>query len=160
MAYSIGTILYATDLGPRSLEVFQHAVGYARQFGAKMHVITCIEAIGDYANVTLDTYVPAEVIALFREDGIKRINEEIETRFNRHDAAHPDNTCREVIASVQIIEGSAADVVLSEQKRLNADLIVLGSHGHTALGEMLIGSVAHKVTVKSPVPVLLVPINQ
>ena len=50
--------------------------------------------------------------------------------------------------------------VLSEQKRLAADLIVLGSHGHTALGEMLIGSVAHKVTVKSPVPVLLVPINQ
>ena len=121
MAYDIGTILYATDLGPRSLEVFQHAVGIARRFGAKMHVVTCIEAIGDYANVTLDTYVPAEVIAQIREDGIKRINEEIEARLNRHDAAHPDNTAREVIASIQIIEGNAAEVVLSEQKRLAAD---------------------------------------
>jgi len=42
---------------------------------------------------------------------------------------------------------------------VSAELIVLGSHGHTAIGETVLGSVAHKVTMKATVPVLLVPIG-
>src|SRR5574337_621431 len=65
----------------------------------------------------------------------------------------------EVIGSVQVLEGYPAETVLAEAERLGADLIVLGSHGHSALGEMLIGSVAHRVSAVATVPVLLVPIK-
>jgi len=42
---------------------------------------------------------------------------------------------------------------------VNAELIVLGSHGHSAIGEAVLGSVAHRITMKATVPVLLVPIG-
>ncbi|PWV63542.1 universal stress protein [Plasticicumulans acidivorans] len=160
MAYGISTILYATDLGPRGPEVFRHAAGIARRFEAKVHILTVIEAIGDYANVTLDAYVPNEIIEQIRTDGIKRIREDLDSRLAAFDAANPDLASKDVVASVQILEGNAAELILKEAERLKADLIVLGSHGHSAIGEMLIGSVAHKITVRSDVPVLLVPINK
>lgn len=40
------------------------------------------------------------------------------------------------------------------------DFVVLGSHGHTAAFDLLLGSVAHGVVRKSPVPVVLVPIRK
>ena len=38
----------------------------------------------------------------------------------------------------------------------NVDLIVMGTHGHTGLAHMLMGSVAEKVVRKAPCPVLTV----
>jgi nucleotide-binding universal stress UspA family protein len=41
-----------------------------------------------------------------------------------------------------------------------ADVIVMGSRGHSTIGELLLGSVAHKVTMKADIPVMLVPIDR
>ena len=38
--------------------------------------------------------------------------------------------------------------------------IVMGSHGHTAVGELLLGSTAHRVAQRSTVPVLLVRVAE
>ncbi|WP_254050868.1 universal stress protein [Zoogloea sp. LCSB751] len=40
MAYQIKSILYASDLTPRSPAVFRHAVGLATRFEAKLHAMT------------------------------------------------------------------------------------------------------------------------
>ena len=40
MSYSIDRILYATELEPDSPRVFRHAVGIARRFNAKLHILT------------------------------------------------------------------------------------------------------------------------
>lgn len=48
-------------------------------------------------------------------------------------------------------------LVLEEAKATG--LILLGSHGASALKTLLIGSVAQKVTEKTRIPVLLVPIG-
>src|SRR6266540_3428960 len=45
----------------------------------------------------------------------------------------------------KIISGSAREAILDEAERWDADLIVLGSHGHTALGRFFFGSVSQKV---------------
>ena len=49
MDYTIRTILYATDLGPHGVEVFNHAFSLAKQYGAKIHVVHALEPMSDYA---------------------------------------------------------------------------------------------------------------
>ena len=41
-------------------------------------------------------------------------------------------------------------------ERIDADLIVIGTHGRTGLAHVLMGSVAEKVVRKAPCPVLTV----
>ncbi|HEX3214249.1 MAG TPA: universal stress protein, partial [Actinomycetota bacterium] len=52
--------------------------------------------------------------------------------------------------------GSPAGPILEHARELGASLIVVGSHGHSALGGLLIGSVANKLTQLSACPVLVV----
>lgn len=53
--------------------------------------------------------------------------------------------------------GSTAKVILEQATECDARMIVLGSHGHSALYDLIAGSVAESVIRKSDRPVLLVP---
>lgn len=59
-----------------------------------------------------------------------------------------------------VVEGEAASVVLKMADDEDVDLIVMGSHTHSAIGELVLGSVARKVTHQSKRPVLLVPLKE
>lgn len=48
------------------------------------------------------------------------------------------------------------DVILDYAQAHGADLIVMGSHGHTGLRHLLMGSVAEHVLRHAPCPVLVV----
>jgi nucleotide-binding universal stress UspA family protein len=52
--------------------------------------------------------------------------------------------------------GDAAGRITQFALEHEADLIVMGSHGHTALGSVALGSVATKVLASCRVPVLIV----
>ncbi|TNF61128.1 MAG: universal stress protein [Burkholderiales bacterium] len=52
--------------------------------------------------------------------------------------------------------GSAADIIAKTATAGKFDLVVMGSHGHTALGNLVMGSVATKVLAHCTTPVLLV----
>ena len=52
--------------------------------------------------------------------------------------------------------GSPAGAILEYARDVSAGMIVVGSHGHSALGGLLIGSVAHKLAQLSTCPVLVV----
>jgi nucleotide-binding universal stress UspA family protein len=55
------------------------------------------------------------------------------------------------------IQGPLVEKVLAEAEKQNADLIVMGSHGHGALFEFLVGSVTNGVLKSAKCPVLVVP---
>ncbi|MDQ3624474.1 MAG: universal stress protein [Verrucomicrobiota bacterium] len=55
------------------------------------------------------------------------------------------------------VEGPAVEKILDEASRINADLIVVGSHGHGALYELLVGSVTSGILKRARCPVLVVP---
>jgi nucleotide-binding universal stress UspA family protein len=50
-----------------------------------------------------------------------------------------------------------AEEILNQADELNADLIVMGTHGHGAMYNLLVGSVTKGVLKRSTRPVLLVP---
>ncbi|HEX2855373.1 MAG TPA: universal stress protein [Opitutaceae bacterium] len=53
--------------------------------------------------------------------------------------------------------GAPISLILEEAAQRKADYIVIGSHGHTALYELLIGGTAQGVLKRAKCPVLIVP---
>ena len=60
-------------------------------------------------------------------------------------------------ATAMQLQGPTVATVLAEAEKVAAALIVLGSHGHGAVYNVLVGSVAEGIVRASTVPVLLVP---
>lgn len=58
-----------------------------------------------------------------------------------------------------LIRGPTVDTVLLEAKRIEADLIIVGSHGYGALYDLLVGSESRGILKKSEIPVLVVPVK-
>ena len=56
-----------------------------------------------------------------------------------------------------VVTGSPGPAILEQARESGADYIVLGSHGHTAIYELLVGSTAHIVLLKAACPVVIVP---
>ena len=54
----------------------------------------------------------------------------------------------------QVLEGDPVDMILRAAEETNSDVIVMGTHGRTALTRLLMGSVAESVLRKAPCPVL------
>jgi nucleotide-binding universal stress UspA family protein len=54
-------------------------------------------------------------------------------------------------------EGAPAAGILDQATRMNADLIVIGTHGRSGFDRVLLGSVTEKVLRKATCPVLTVP---
>jgi universal stress protein A len=63
----------------------------------------------------------------------------------------------EVPVTSRLISGFGAGIIIEQAKKLRASYIVLGSHGHTAFYDLLVGSTTHAVLKKAPCPVLVVP---
>lgn len=56
-----------------------------------------------------------------------------------------------------LVQGPIARTLLAQAEKLGADVIVVGSHGHGALFDLLAGSVSAAVIRKADRPVLVVP---
>jgi nucleotide-binding universal stress UspA family protein len=59
--------------------------------------------------------------------------------------------------SLQEPTGAVAEEILKQADALNADLIMMGTHGHGAMYNLLVGSATKGVLKHSTRPVLLVP---
>ncbi len=56
-----------------------------------------------------------------------------------------------------LIQGYTSEKILGEAARIQAELIVMGSHGHGLLRHLVVGSVTEGVLRKTTCPVLIVP---
>jgi nucleotide-binding universal stress UspA family protein len=161
MNYEVNNILYATDLGRHGPEVFRHAMGLSRAFNAKIHVVNVLEPLSEYAESLLSTYMSKEVRTKIDNEGFEEARKEMQARAEKlcKDSGLSREDLEEMIGDVQVVEGVPHKAILEAARRVKAELIVMGSRGQRPVGEMLLGSVAHKVVMKSEVPVLLVPIS-
>jgi nucleotide-binding universal stress UspA family protein len=55
----------------------------------------------------------------------------------------------------QIVHGAAVPTILEQIRQLDADLVAIGKHGESMLGDMLMGSVVRRILVDSPTDILI-----
>jgi len=60
-----------------------------------------------------------------------------------------------VTVAAEVVEGRAADVLVRAAR--DADLLVLGSHGHTRVHRTVLGSTAQEVVESAQCPVVVIP---
>ncbi len=55
------------------------------------------------------------------------------------------------------LNGHAAEVIAATAENEHCDLVLMGTHGHSSLGNVVLGAVATGVLARSKKPVLLIP---
>lgn len=58
--------------------------------------------------------------------------------------------------TTRVLEGSAPEQIRRAVRSKHARLVIMGTHGRSALGQLLLGSVAARVIDTAPCPVLTV----
>lgn len=59
-----------------------------------------------------------------------------------------------------LIQGPTVDMIEAEVKKLNIDLLILGSHKHGFLYETFIGNTAMRIIKELSIPVMIVPLPE
>ncbi len=134
-------ILVATDGSPHSQAAIDTVLHRPWPEGTTVRVLAV--APYPYPLATHQAYVPELSVAMFDErpkQQAQTIAETAATRL-RERGLTVESTVREGDARVEIVE---------EATDWNADLIVVGSHGHTGLRRLLLGSVAQYVVSHAP----------
>ncbi|MDH3453916.1 MAG: universal stress protein [Desulfuromonadales bacterium] len=153
-------ILIATDLTPNCVFAFKHAVMLARESKAKVHLLHVVPEVDagfrSYVSAVMGSGILEKFEAQHEEEARAEIRKELEEFTKEELADHPEDFKN--IVSIQVLHGHAVSHILQEAERLNADVIVMGTHGKGALQHTFLGSVTEKVLRRSKRPVFVVPI--
>ena len=136
------TVLVPLDFSEHSAHALRLAIALARGSGATLHLVHAYEvplgAIPPYG-----VAIPETLLAQVRDAAARRLEK---ASHEVDDAGLP--------CEIHVVQGPAADAIVEETKRLAADLIVMGTRGHTGLKHVLLGSVAERTVRMAPCPVL------
>ncbi|MBA4265535.1 MAG: universal stress protein UspA [Comamonadaceae bacterium] len=113
-----------------------------------------LAATHEYTLVTVQTPLPpraraavgAEIANGFYADEAEKVSAPVVKFLKRHG----------IDAQVVHKVGSPGELIAKVANAGKFDLLMMGSHGHSALGNLVMGSVATKVLAQCKVPVLIV----
>jgi nucleotide-binding universal stress UspA family protein len=139
-AAPIHTVLHPTDFSKPCEEAFRVACALAKDQSARVIVVHV--AVGPpIAPVHLPVPPPLP------EDPRAKLEE----MLRRFQASAPD-----LPVDYRIEQGDAATRIVDAAQETQCDLIVMGTHGRTGFGRVLMGSVAEQVLRTAPCPVVTV----
>ncbi len=151
------TILYATDLSPNAAQAFRHAVSLARHYDGKIHILHVLPEVDSAVVNYVSTVMGEGRLGAFEVEHKREVVEEIERRLARFAEQelpdHPEDRAR--VAGILVSHGDPAVQILEAAEDVDADLIVMGSHGKGRLRHVFLGTVAERVLRKSRRPVFV-----
>ena len=122
-------ILVAVDLSPASEKVVEAAGKVAKLTGAAVYVLHAAEPEPDFVGYDAGPEVVRTQVAqeLRREHrGVQALAEKLRNN--------------DIDATALLVRGPTVETTLKEADSLKAELIVVGTHGHGAVYDVLIGS--------------------
>jgi nucleotide-binding universal stress UspA family protein len=135
----IRTILHPTDFSPQSACGYQMACALARDYGARLVLLHVHPPELIYGEGYVLPPDPAAVL--------KELRQELDGLSAPEPGIRVDRAVK---------EGDPVMEILATARETGCDLIVMGTHGRTGVGRLLMGSVAEAVLRKAPCPVLTV----
>jgi nucleotide-binding universal stress UspA family protein len=145
------TILVSVDLSAATVHVCNAAADLAAATGGRLVILHVVPPFPStlYA---FDTFSAAQITGY--------------ERAARKSAAHKMQALQRWFnkrcpgTRMLLHDGACTEVILKTAGRLHANYLVIGSHGHGAMHDLLAGSTARGILRKAACPVVLVPIPQ
>jgi len=141
----IRKILYATDYSESSVPACDYALTLAGLAEAELHVL---HVIGEFVDRRKSQIQPEAMALLEREVELQAIREMEEFCRGKFD--------EELRYQTDVVMGIPFQEILKQARSIQADLIVVGTHGRTGLEHVLVGSTAERLVRRSTIPVLTV----
>jgi len=139
-------VLVPTDGSEMMEGVIDHAVELAAVHGATIHAlyVANTSSLGD---------LPADA-------GWENVTEALRREGERAIAVVRDRAYeRDVPAERAVREGSPATEITGYASEENCDIVVMGTHGRSGVGRLLLGSVTEKVVRSAEIPVLTIRVT-
>lgn len=136
-------VIWATDGSEHADRALVTAAQVATGDGAELHVVHVVEKLVSGRASGLDAFgnedeikakVRGQATAIARENGIKTVVHVLAARTMK-----------------------IADAIADVADQVGADLIVVGTRGHGAVGALMLGSITQGLLHISPCPVLAIP---
>jgi nucleotide-binding universal stress UspA family protein len=161
-------ILFATDLSEHALRAFAYAVSLANLYRAGLTILHVIAEDPDLderiiGHVSADTwqrikqrhFEEAQEALIGKRKGSGRAIKDVLDTFCEQ--AQTEG-CSFDTDEILVLRGNPSEQILDTLEQKGCDLVVMGSHGYSALQDALMGGTARRVLRHSKVPVVLVPL--
>lgn len=137
-------VLHPTDFSEGAEAAFAAALDVARRDGAELILVHALQRVSVFQD---ETYIATRLDGREADEtaarkGFDRLLERAKTTGVR--------------ASDVLVEGWPPAAIVKTAEERHVDLIVMGTHGHTGMRTVLLGSVAERVIATAPCPVLTV----
>ncbi len=141
-------IMVAVDFNDSIGELMVYAESLAQKFQSKIWVLHVAEPEPDFVGY---------------EPGPQYIRD-IKAEEYREEHRNLQEICKnfigdEVESEALLIQGSTVETVLQEAQKLNIDLLIVGTHKHSFLHNLIDESVSMELLKKADIPMLTIPIE-
>lgn len=146
---NLRNIMVAVDFNDSIGELMVFADGFAQKFGAKIWVLHVADPEPDFVGY---------------EPGPQYIRD-MKAEEYREEHHSLQEICKnfiseEVEAEALLIQGSPVETVMQEAKKLQIDLLIVGTHKHSFLYHLMQESVSMELLKKAEIPMLTIPIDE
>ena len=141
----IATMVCAVDFSENSDYALQYAINLASVFNAELKLLHVVELpfLPSYSLAGVpDLSLPVEQVEENAKEHMEGLLKECRKQYDR--------------VTGDLRTGSPFLEIIGYARDVEADMIVVGTHGRSGLSHMLIGSVAEKVVRKASCPVLTI----
>lgn len=140
------TFLVPVDFSAVTDSVIDTALTFAKSFAGRLvllHVVQPPVITGEYS---LPVEVLQEAISASEKSALRHFDRYVES--GRAAGVEVETVLR---------HGPPVAVILEEAKRVSADYLVMGSHGHGKLYDLLVGSTSAGIITKARCAVIILP---
>lgn len=138
-------VVWATDGSEVADEALPLARALAAEGGGQLVVVHCVELT-----------IPGKSAGRYP---IHADEEDLKAKIVRQVAELETEGVPTSLETTRASVGKAAQAIAEVARKHGGEVIVVGTHGHTALGGFLLGSVTQRLLHVGPCPVLAVPVN-
>jgi nucleotide-binding universal stress UspA family protein len=139
------TILAPIDFSKVTDSVVKEAAALARALDGRVVLLSVVQppmVLNEYAGM-VDL---AQITAAGEKNAVRQLE-------------RLENTLQNQFIKTESVQatGAPVDTIVEQAEKHEADYIVMGSHGHTAFYELLVGSTTHGVLMRAKCPIVIVP---